>query len=161
MACRGTTQARQIVHWHTFPRTPKMNVHCERFNRTVQEEFLDVHEELLFYDLPLFNRRLLDWLAWFNSERPHHALQLKTPLDILQDVLASYTSLTPHSLLRTIRALRASCLFPGSSAVERRTVNPLVVGSIPTRGANKNKHLRHNRPFQPRLMAAPVEVVWH
>ena len=26
--------------------------------------------------------------------------------------------------------------FPGSSAVERRTVNPLVVGSIPTRGAN-------------------------
>lgn len=26
-------------------------------------------------------------------------------------------------------------LFPGSSAVERRTVNPNVVGSIPARGA--------------------------
>jgi transposase InsO family protein len=73
----------RIEHWHTFPRTPKMNAHCERFNRTVQEEFLDVHEELLFYDLPQFNLRLLDWLAWFNSERPHHALQLRTPLDIL------------------------------------------------------------------------------
>ena len=71
------------VHWHTFPRSPKMNAHCERFNRTVQEEFVDVHEELLFYDLPRFNDRLLDWLYWFNAERPHHALGLKTPLDIL------------------------------------------------------------------------------
>ncbi len=76
-------QARNILHWHTFPRTPKMNAHCERFNRTVQEEFLDVHEELLFYDLPRFNLQLLQWLAWFNAERPHHSLQLKTPLDIL------------------------------------------------------------------------------
>jgi transposase InsO family protein len=76
-------KAQRIDHWHTFPRTPKMNAHCERFNRTVQEEFLDVHEELLFYDLPQFNLRLLQWLAWFNAERPHHALQLKTPLDIL------------------------------------------------------------------------------
>jgi hypothetical protein len=25
----------------------------------------------------------LDWLSWFNAERPHHALALKTPLDIL------------------------------------------------------------------------------
>ena len=76
-------QAQHIEHWHTFPRTPKMNAHCERFNRTVQEEFLEVHEELLFYDLPQFNLRLLQWLAWFNAERPHHSLQLKTPLDIL------------------------------------------------------------------------------
>jgi transposase InsO family protein len=76
-------QSQQIVHWHTFPRTPKMNAHCERFNRTVQEEFLDVHEQLLFYDLPLFNQRLLEWIGWFNAVRPHHALALKTPLDIL------------------------------------------------------------------------------
>lgn len=73
----------QITHWHTFPRSPKMNAHCERFNRTVQEEFLNVNEPLLFYDLPQFNRRLLDWLDWFNAQRPHHALQLRTPLDIL------------------------------------------------------------------------------
>ena len=24
-----------LVHWHTTPRTPKMNAHCERFNRTI------------------------------------------------------------------------------------------------------------------------------
>ena len=34
-------------HWHTYPRTPKMNAHVERFNRTIQEEFIDYHEELL------------------------------------------------------------------------------------------------------------------
>ena len=75
--------AEGIVHWHTFPRTPKMNAHCERFNRTVQEEFLDRHEELLFYNLPRFNHQLLEWIGWFNAERPHHALGLLTPLDIL------------------------------------------------------------------------------
>ena len=74
---------RGIVHWHTFPRTPKMNAHAERFNRTLQDEFVDYHEDLLFGDLPQFNQRLLDYLYWFNAERPHHALRLQTPLDIL------------------------------------------------------------------------------
>jgi len=32
-----------LVHYHTYPRTPKMNAHIERFNRTVQEEFIDYH----------------------------------------------------------------------------------------------------------------------
>ncbi len=32
-------------------------------------------------------------------------------------------------------------VFRRSSAVEQLTVNQLVVGSIPTAGANKNKHL--------------------
>jgi transposase InsO family protein len=77
------------THWHTCPRTPKMNAHCERFNRTIQEEFVDVYEDLLFYDLPAFNDRLLEWLYWFNAERPHHALGLRTPLDILADHLGT------------------------------------------------------------------------
>jgi hypothetical protein len=32
--------------------------------------------------------------------------------------------------------------FPGSSVVERRTVNPLVGGSNPSRGASTISHLR-------------------
>lgn len=80
-------QAQAIPHWHTFPRTPKMNAHCERFNRTIQEEFVDYHEELLFYDLAAFNDRLLHWLTWYNLERPHHSLALKAPVDILSKSL--------------------------------------------------------------------------
>jgi hypothetical protein len=37
---------------------------------------------------------------------------------------------------RCFPTIRASSEFPGSSVVERRTVNPLVGGSNPSRGAN-------------------------
>jgi hypothetical protein len=34
-----------------------------RFNRTIQESFVDDHEELRFTDLALINRKLADWLS--------------------------------------------------------------------------------------------------
>jgi hypothetical protein len=45
--------------------------------------------------------------------------------------------------MRGFPTIRASFAFPGSSVVERRTVNPLVGGSNPSRGASKisNLHL--------------------
>jgi transposase InsO family protein len=46
-----------IKRWYTYPKNPKMNAHAERFNRTIQESFVDYHEELLFTDLALFNRQ--------------------------------------------------------------------------------------------------------
>lgn len=76
-------KAAGIPQWHTFPRTPKMNARCKRFNRTVQEEFVDYHEDLLFEDLRAFNDKLFDWLLWYNGERPHHALGLKTPIQVV------------------------------------------------------------------------------
>ena len=66
---------RLFTHWHTYPKTPRMNAHCERFNRTVQEEFVDYHYDLLFLDQPTdFNIELLHWLSWYNFERPHFSL---------------------------------------------------------------------------------------
>ncbi|MEL5850190.1 MAG: hypothetical protein U7M05_12645 [Candidatus Igneacidithiobacillus chanchocoensis] len=32
-----TLAAQQIQRWYTYPKTPKMNAHAERFNRTIQE----------------------------------------------------------------------------------------------------------------------------
>lgn len=61
-----------LVHFHTYPRTPKMNAHIERFNRTIQEEFVDFHVPLL-KDVDAFNRRLMDYLIFYNTERVHHA----------------------------------------------------------------------------------------
>ena len=69
-------------HWHTYPKTPKMNAHVERFNRTIQEEFIDYHEDLLI-NPELFNRQLIPWLLWYNAERPHWALNLKSPVQFL------------------------------------------------------------------------------
>lgn len=82
-----------ISQWHTFPRTPKMNARCERFNRTLQEEFLDYHEELLFTDLKSLNDKLFDWLLWYNTQRPHHALGLNTPASVVASSL-------PHTQCR-------------------------------------------------------------
>ena len=65
-----------LTHYHTYPRTPKMNAHCERFNRTIQEEFVDYHMgELL--NVRSFNNKIIDWLVWYNTERVHYAFQNK------------------------------------------------------------------------------------
>jgi transposase InsO family protein len=53
---RQAPKASCVTHWHTYPRTPKMNAHCERFNRTLQEECVDYQEQLLFDDLHAFQR---------------------------------------------------------------------------------------------------------
>jgi len=66
----------QITHYHTYPRTPKMNAHVERFNRTIQEEFVDYYNGLLM-DCDRFNEKLMDWLVFYNTERVHHAFSNK------------------------------------------------------------------------------------
>ena len=71
-----------IPHWHTYPRTPKMNAHCERFNRTIQEEFVDWNLHLL-QDPNQFNKKLADWLVWYNTKRPHKSLKLQSPVQFL------------------------------------------------------------------------------
>jgi putative transposase len=69
-----------IVHFHTYPRCPKMNSEIERFNRTLSDAFIKHHRLLLAYDLPAFNQKLIDWLLWYNTRRPHWSLGLVSPL---------------------------------------------------------------------------------
>ena len=68
------------LHFNTHPRSPKENAHVERFNRTLNEEFLQYHRSLLRDDPTAFNRILVDWLIWYNAKRPHHALGQIAPL---------------------------------------------------------------------------------
>ena len=65
-----------LTHFHTYPKTPKMNVHVERFNRTIQDEFIDYHISDLLYP-ELFNTKLIDYLIFYNTERVHYAFQNK------------------------------------------------------------------------------------
>ena len=51
-----------------------MNAHVERFNRTIQEQFVDYHENLLFDDLAIFNRKLAEWLLADNTVLLHQSL---------------------------------------------------------------------------------------
>ena len=68
-----------LTHFHTYPRSPKMNAHVERFNRTLSEEFLRFNRALLRDDVRAFNEKLIEWLLWYNGERPHHALGQVAP----------------------------------------------------------------------------------
>jgi transposase InsO family protein len=73
-----------ITHYHTYPKTPKMNPHCERFNRTVQEEFVDYHIDLLFNNITEFNKKLREYSSFYNTKRVHYAFNNKmTPLEVL------------------------------------------------------------------------------
>lgn len=71
-----------LTHWHTYPKTPKMNSHDERFNRTIQEEYIDFHEPELLNPIK-FNAGLMKHLLWHNTERPHWALNLQTPVNFI------------------------------------------------------------------------------
>lgn len=66
-----------LTHYHTYPKTPKMNAHVERFNRTIQEDFVDFRYQLLKNNIDEFNRQLMDWLIFYNTKRVHHAFQNK------------------------------------------------------------------------------------
>lgn len=80
-----------VTHYHTYPKTPKMNAHLERFNRTLQEEFLNFRKHQL-REPDGFNRDLMDYLVWYNTRRGHYAFQnQQSPLQFLN-------SLTPRQL---------------------------------------------------------------
>lgn len=70
-----------ITHYHTYPRSPKMNAFIERFNRTLSEEFMVYHRSLLRDDIEGFNEALAKWLIWYNTERPHEGLGLVSPME--------------------------------------------------------------------------------
>ena len=63
-----------------------MNAYVERFNRTLREEFLNVNG-ILIKEKDDFDKRLIDWLVYYNSKRPHFSLHLKAPL---QYILINY-----------------------------------------------------------------------
>jgi len=75
-----------LIHFHTYPKTPKMNSHIERFNRTIQEEFIDYHSYLLI-NPDDFNRKLIDYLIFYNTKRVHKAFQNKlTPVQFMLSI---------------------------------------------------------------------------
>ena len=65
-----------MIHYHTYPQTPQMNAHVERFNRTIQEEFID-YRMFSLLNPDEFNSQLIDYLIWYNTERVHYAFKNK------------------------------------------------------------------------------------
>lgn len=76
-----------VTHFHTYPRCPKMNSEIERFNRTLSDAFIKQNRMLLAYNINVFNQKLIDWLLWYNTRRPHWTLGLISPLRYIVSTL--------------------------------------------------------------------------
>ena len=75
-----------IIHYHTYPKTPKMNAHCESFNGTIQEEFVDFNVNLLFDFTTKFNEKMKEYIEFYNTKRVHYAFKnKKAPLEVLAE----------------------------------------------------------------------------
>ena len=69
-----------ITQIYSRARTPKDNATLERFNRPIQEEWLE-QSVVGLDDISEANKDLTDWLLYYNAVRPHQALDYQTPLD--------------------------------------------------------------------------------
>lgn len=102
-------QALGLEHYWSRARTPKDNAVNERFNRTLQDEFLSLGNMLT--DTGEFNRRLTEWLVEYNFRRPHQALNYLPPISFVfkyHKVLPMYPSSTPARYERITPARWAS-----------------------------------------------------
>lgn len=68
------------AHRYTRLGKPNDNAHIERFNRTIQEECLDREDRTP----EAFNEALATYLPYYNRDRHHFGLALKTPLEYLE-----------------------------------------------------------------------------
>jgi transposase InsO family protein len=84
----------KLTRYLNRPRTPKDNSINERFNRTLQDEFIKLGN---FNPEPeIFNKRLTNWLIEYNFKRPHETLNYQTPMKFAAKVSPMYPSGTMY-----------------------------------------------------------------
>lgn len=88
---KAACQKLKIEQYYSRVRTPKDNPNNERFNRTLQEEFIDLGN--FNSDPEIFNKKMTEWLIEYNFKRPHAALGYQTPMK-MSEVSPMYSSYT-------------------------------------------------------------------
>ena len=78
-------EEQNIIHNFIYPRSPKINGVVERFNRTIQDEFLNRNDQFGINESK-FNQDLVKYLGWYNNQRPHHTLGLVSPLTFINNL---------------------------------------------------------------------------
>ena len=72
-----------IKHRYTRPYRPQTNGKVERFWRTLNDDLI---EGTTFENLTEFQDELMQYLLYYNTERPHQGLQGHTPFQALQNL---------------------------------------------------------------------------
>lgn len=75
-------EKQNIKHIFTYPQCPKVNGAVERFNRTIQEEFIEPNLHLI-YNQEEYNKKLARYLIYYNCQRQHESLNNMTPINYL------------------------------------------------------------------------------
>jgi putative transposase len=78
----------QLTHFYNYPRHPQANGLLGRFNRTVQEQCVNHYLDYLA-EPDDFNRKLMDCLIWYNTEKPHRGIGKATPMRYYMDNFCS------------------------------------------------------------------------
>lgn len=86
---------RDLAFCFSLVATPRTNGYVERVHRTWREEMERWHKWKNLSDLLKNNRK---WLKYYNEQRPHYGLKLKTPLQQLQSVEQRQTARLDYSL---------------------------------------------------------------
>jgi transposase InsO family protein len=76
---RRAAEELRLPHYWSRTKTPKDNAVDERFNGTVEREFLQMGNMMV--DCDAFNRRITEWLIEYNFRRPHQALGYEVPVE--------------------------------------------------------------------------------
>ncbi len=90
-------QRRKLRLFVLPPKSPKLNGHVERAQRTHTEEFYEVYD--CPWNVTELNKELRNWEHVYNCIRPHQALGYKTPLQFLKEkgiVQPNYSSGLSH-----------------------------------------------------------------
>ncbi|GJL57305.1 MAG: hypothetical protein NPIRA03_01620 [Nitrospirales bacterium] len=71
-ACRDYRLPQEFI----TPYTPQQNGLIERFFRSLKEACVWQHQ---FGSFEKASQRINSWMRWYNEERPHQALQYRSP----------------------------------------------------------------------------------
>ena len=83
-----------IPHYFIYPHCPKVDGFIERYNRTLQDDIIDPYLYLI-HNKGVFGEKLTEFNIYYNSQRPHHSLGLKSPLQyFISEGGMSHMSLT-------------------------------------------------------------------
>ena len=129
-----------IEHLLTLPRSPTTTGKIERFHRTLRAEF-DTRQ--IFTSLQVAQQALDEWVAYYNTARPHQALRDATPAErfsLARDTADSRSgSATPVAPTRAVINSARATDRDGDGWISRR-VGPNGVVCVSWQQVSIGKH---------------------
>ena len=117
---RKAAEELSLPHYFSRLKTPTDNPFDERFNRTLEEEFIQMGN--MTDDCAVFNKNLTEWLVEYNFHRPHQSLGYEVPVEYNYN----YQKVSPMYPSSTIPCARVSFVIIYKRGEEYRLLARLI-----------------------------------